>query len=97
MAGYEYCDLQRDYALYPYDSTGNTSTTIPSGILDDQHTITNSFQIGPDVRWSTHFDTYLHYKYQNADQPLIGINSSNALNDVTLTNYKFMASGVTNT
>jgi hypothetical protein len=96
-AGYEYCDLQRDYALYPYDSHGNTSTTVPSGVLDEQKTITNSFQVGPDVRWSTQFDTYLHYKFQTADQPLIGLNASNALNDYTQNNYKFMSSGVYNT
>jgi hypothetical protein len=70
-AGYEYCDLQRNNLLYSLTST-------PSVVaVDELHTITNDFQIGPDVRWSTHFDTYLHYKYQNADQPLIGFSRDN--------------------
>ena len=98
VSGFEYCDLQRDYALYPYYSPG-TNSGPASGLLDDQHTITNSFQIGPDVRWSTHFDTYLHYKYQNADQPLIGINSSAATEPAGALNpgYAFMKNGIFNT
>ena len=56
---------QRDLHL----PTGATAGH-PSAVLDESHTITNSFQVGPDYRWSSCFDTYLHYKYQNAEQPL---------------------------
>ena len=49
------------------------------GARRGSHTITNSFQVGPDYRWSACFDTYLHYKFQNADQPLLGVQESNGL------------------
>ena len=70
--GYEYCDLDRQYAIY--------DLSVPAGgVLDESHTITNSFQVGPDYRWSACFDTYLHYKFQNADQPLLGVQPFNGL------------------
>ena len=75
VGGYEYCDLDRKYAIYDL-ATG--------GVIDESHTITNSFQVGPDMRWSGCFDTYLHYKYQNADQPLLGVQSFNGLTNTLL-------------
>jgi hypothetical protein len=72
-AGYEYDDIQRNTLVY----TETSGAALPGLPLSEQRTITNGFQIGPDVRWSPQFDTYLHYKYQNADQPLIGFSRDN--------------------
>jgi hypothetical protein len=47
--------------------------------LNESDTITHSFQVGPDYRWSPRFDTFLRYKFQNADQPLIGFTSQNGI------------------
>jgi hypothetical protein len=73
--GYEYCDLDRKYAIYDL---------VTGGEFDESHTITNSFQVGPDMRWSACFDTFLHYKYQNANQPLLGVQSFNGLTNTLL-------------
>jgi hypothetical protein len=74
-AGYEYCDLDRLNALYPL--AASTQPGIPAGaMLDEEHTITNCFQIGPDYRLSPALDTFLRYKFQAAQQPLTGVNAS---------------------
>jgi hypothetical protein len=70
--GYEYADLDRQYAIY--------DLAVPAGgTLDQSHTITHSFQVGPDYRWSTAFDTYIHYKFQDAIQPLLGVQEENGI------------------
>jgi len=77
VGGYEYCDLERQYATYTLSSG---SESFPAGgVINEARTITNSFQVGPDCRWSACFDTYLHYKYQSADQPLFGIQPFNGI------------------
>ena len=48
-------------------------------IIDQSRTITHGFQVGPDYRWSPSFDTFLRYKFQNADQPLIGFKQDNGV------------------
>ena len=78
MAGYEYGNLDRTNALHtapPYATLGPPYNVV----LDESHTITNSFQIGPDYRWSETLDTFVRYKYQDADQPLIGFTFSNGV------------------
>jgi hypothetical protein len=70
VGGYEYGDLEREYAIFESDTT-------PVVTVDDSRTITHSFQVGPNYRWSPQFDTYLRYKFQNAVQPLIGFKSLN--------------------
>ncbi len=78
VGGYEYCDLDRLDAIY--NLATSTQPNVPAGsVLDQSHTITNSFQIGPTYRWSAKFDTYLNYKFQDAQQPLVGLNGSNTL------------------
>jgi hypothetical protein len=64
VGGYEYCELDRQFA---------THTIAGDGIFNQPHTTYNSFQIGPDYRWSSRFDTYLRYKYQNTVRPLVGL------------------------
>jgi hypothetical protein len=85
VAGYEYCDLERSFAIFPLTSG---SVAFPTGgVADQSQTITNSFQIGPDYRWSERFDTYLHYKHQKADQPLFGVQPFNGVFNSILPQY----------
>ncbi|MCC6123637.1 MAG: hypothetical protein IT426_01610 [Pirellulales bacterium] len=71
VGGYEYCNLAREYSVFPLYTGG--SSTVPTGYIDESKTVTHSFQIGPDWRISERCDTFLRYKYQNADQPLVGV------------------------
>lgn len=75
--GYEYCDLDRANAIF-FSPTGATPATARAEV-DESRTITNSFQVGPDYRWSCTFDTYLHYKYQHAANPLLGFKQDNGV------------------
>jgi hypothetical protein len=64
--GYEYCDLERQYAVH--------NVLYPTvGIFNQPRTIYNSFQVGPDYRWSACLDTYVRYKFQNAVRPLAAV------------------------
>ena len=85
VGGYEYCDLERENAIYDLSSGSLAYPT--GGELDQSQTITNSFQIGPDYRWSERFDTFLRYKYQKADQPLLGLQSENGVFNSILPQY----------
>ncbi len=69
VAGYEYGDLERANAIFESDSGAVT--------LDDSRTITHSFQVGPTYRWSRCLDTHIRYKFQDAEQPLIGFKPLN--------------------
>ena len=71
VAGYEYADLERAYSIFPL-YTGSSST-VPTGFIDESQTITHNFQIGPDWRISERCDTFVRYKHQSADQPLVGV------------------------
>ena len=77
VGGYEYDDLQRKYAIFESDTT-------PVVTLDESTTITHGFQVGPYYRWSPQFDTYLRYKFQNANQPLIGFKPLNGIYNTLL-------------
>ena len=72
MAGYEYNNINRQLADY------NTSNLV-APVLTQYNTVTNSFQVGPDMRWSQYFDTYLHYKFQAAQSPLVGVQGYNSV------------------
>lgn len=65
VGGWEYGDLERRNAIFE-------SETTPVITLDQSRTITHSIQVGPYYRWSPRLNTYIRYKFQNADQPLIG-------------------------
>jgi hypothetical protein len=85
VAGYEYCDLERSFAIFPL--TAGSVAFPTGGVADQSQTITNSFQIGPDYRWSERFDTYLRYKHQQADQPLFGVQPFNGVFNSSLPQY----------
>jgi predicted porin len=62
---YEHGDLHRANLDFPQDSI--------NADLDEEHTISNIFSIGPSVRWSPCLNTYLKYKYYNSDDALYGV------------------------
>jgi hypothetical protein len=62
---YEYGELHRSNLLFPADGI--------NAMLEEEDTITHTFVIGPTVRWSPQFDTYVHYKFYAADDPLFAV------------------------
>lgn len=70
--GYEFCDLERKFAVH------NVLFPTPS-IFEQPRTTTNSFQIGPDYRWSSSLDTFVRYKFVDADRPLAAVQQWNGL------------------
>ena len=64
---YEWGDLHRSTCCSRAD--GINAVAADGG----RHAITNTFAIGPTVRWSPQFDTYLHFKYYDTDEPLFAV------------------------
>ncbi len=62
-SGYEYYQLERNYAVY-------NTTPVP---FEQQNTITNQLEIGPSTRWSRSLDSYVRYRVQFIENPLIGV------------------------
>ena len=65
-AGYEYYQLERDYATY-------NTTPVPPGPFTQPDTITHQIEFGPSTRWSRSLDTFTRYKVQFIHVPLIGV------------------------
>lgn len=65
-AGYEYYQLDRDYATYDTNPQ-------PPGPFTQPNTITHKFEIGPSTRWSQSLQTFTRYKVRFVDVPLIGV------------------------
>ena len=61
--GYEYYQLERDFATY-------NTTPLP---FTQPDTITHQVEFGPATRWSASFDTFTRYKVQFIRVPLIGV------------------------
>lgn len=61
--GYEYYQLERDFATY-------NTTPVP---FTQPDTITHEIEFGPTTRWSRSFSTYARYRVQFIDVPLIGV------------------------
>jgi hypothetical protein len=55
--------------------TGSDDSPFSSAPLIESDSHSNTFTIGPSVRWSPQLDTYVRYKYYNADSPLFGTNA----------------------
>lgn len=66
VAGYEYYQLERDFAVYD-------TTPVPPGAFAQPDTITHQIQFGPSTRWSRSLQTYTRYKARFIDVPLIGV------------------------
>lgn len=64
--GYEYYQLERDFATY-------NTTPAPPGPFTQPDTITHKIEIGPTTRWSRSLQTYTRYKARFIDVPLIGV------------------------
>ena len=65
-AGYEYHQLERDFATY-------NTTPVPPGPFTQPDTITHKIELGPSTRWSRSLQTYTRYKGQFIHVPLIGV------------------------
>lgn len=65
-SGYEYYQLERDFATY-------NTTPVPPGPFSQPDTITHQIEFGPSTRWSRYLDTYTRYKVRFVDVPLIGV------------------------
>ncbi len=65
-AGYEYYQLERAYATYE-------TTPIPPGPFTQPDTITHQVEFGPSTHWSRSLDTFVRYKVQFIDNPLVGV------------------------
>ncbi len=61
--GYEYYQLDREYATYNLTPTPFTQP----------NTITNQIEFGPSTRWSRSLDTFIRYKVQFIHVPLVGV------------------------
>ncbi|MGA2064546.1 MAG: hypothetical protein ABSG86_06245 [Thermoguttaceae bacterium] len=75
-AEYEYGDLHRANLDFPQDGigpAGGPGPSIAAGEIDEEHTRSNIFSIGPTVRWSPQFDTYLKYKYYDTQDALYAV------------------------
>jgi hypothetical protein len=64
--GYEYYQLERDFATY-------NTTPVPPGPFSQPDTITHQIEFGPSTRWSRALETYTRYKVRFIDVPLIGV------------------------
>ncbi len=65
-SGYEYYLLERDNAVY-------RTKPNPPGLFAQADTTTNQIEIGPATRWSRSFDTFVRYRLQFIENPLVGI------------------------
>ncbi len=65
-SGYEYYLLERDNAIY-------NTTPVPPGPFAQPDTATNQIEFGPSTRWSRSFDTFVRYRVQFIENPLIGV------------------------
>jgi hypothetical protein len=61
--GYEYYQLERDFATY-------LTTPVP---FTQPDTITHQIDLGPSTRWSPALDTFTRYRVRFIDVPLIGV------------------------
>lgn len=77
VSGYEYNCINRQLA--DYNTNSITATVLPAPDLTQYNTVTNGFQFGPEMRWSQYFDTYLRYKFQAAQSPLVGVQGYNSV------------------
>ena len=64
-SGYEYYLLERDNAIY--------KTNRPSGPFTQPDTTTNQIEFGPSTRWSRSFETFVRYRLQFIEDPLVGV------------------------
>jgi len=64
--GYEYYQLERDYATY-------NTTPVPPGPFTQPDTITHQIEFGPSTRWSSYLESFVRYKVQFIQVPLVGV------------------------
>ncbi|HUT13472.1 MAG TPA: hypothetical protein VMY42_23495 [Thermoguttaceae bacterium] len=69
-AGYEYRQIDRQFATYPLPNI-DAEFTQPT-------TISNLMHVETSMRWSNCLDTYIRYKMLNTDNPLLGVREADA-------------------
>jgi hypothetical protein len=69
VGGYEYYELNRDYAEY--------GTAL--GPFVQPNTRSHNIEIGPEMRWSQTRTSYIRYKARFFEDPLIGVREANGL------------------
>jgi hypothetical protein len=70
IGGYEYFELNRDYAEY-------FTALDPVVPFVQPDTKSHLFEIGPDMRWSPTRTSYVRYKARFFEDPLIGVRENN--------------------
>lgn len=67
VSGYEYYMLARDYATY-------SSTRL--GTFSQPDTKRNMIEVGPNMQWSPHVQSFIRYKGYFYEDPLVGVRES---------------------
>ncbi len=70
--GYEYRMIDRENVTYDLDNVADTSFT-------QGDTISHLVHVGPSIRWSPCFDSYIRFKARSIDYPLSGLQRLNIL------------------
>ena len=65
-SGYEFYQLERQNALYKIKPTD-------PGFFAQPDTTTNQIELGPSTKWSRSFDTFVRYRLQFIENPLVGV------------------------
>jgi hypothetical protein len=79
-SGYEYYLLHRDFATYVI------RPSVP-GFFTQPDTKTHQIEFGPSTRWSRNFDTFVRYRVQFIETPLIGVSEYSIDDDAVLATF----------
>ncbi len=74
--GYEFYQLERDNAIYKI-------TPASPGFFAQSDTTTNQIEFGPSTKWSREFDSFVRYRLQFIENPLVGV-SQYSIDDPTV-------------
>jgi hypothetical protein len=80
VSGYEFSSLKRENANYALTTLTGINTVngefVNNSIFTQPSSNTNTFVTGMEENWSSHFSTFLRYKYILTDYPLYGFTSA---------------------
>ena len=68
VSGYEYMTIQRDYASYAASATA---------VFTQPDTKRHQLEIGPNMQWSSTFNTFTRYKARFYEDPILGVREAN--------------------
>lgn len=85
-AGYEYHEIDRDYATYPLTIQEGyvkpstvTVATVTGNSFTQPTTRSNSFTVAQRMRWSTGVITYAKYQMRLSENPLYGVQTNSGV------------------